>query len=83
MIAIVNHHNIYIFFLCEQAYKTFIRIDDSLTFQNPTERTDIYKDSFFPQIIGDWNVLPDSIIFYTECADDSVVRVTTLVRARD
>ena len=34
----------------------------SLTFQTSAARTDIYKGSFFPQTIRDWNALPDSII---------------------
>ena len=33
----------------------------SLTFQTPAARTDIYKGSFFPQTIRNWNALPDSI----------------------
>ena len=34
----------------------------SLTFKTPVTKTDIYKGSFFPQTIRDWNALPDSII---------------------
>ena len=34
----------------------------SLTFQTPTAKTDIYKGSFFPHIIRDWNALLDTII---------------------
>ena len=55
----------------------------SLAFQTPTARTDIYKGSFFPQTIRDWNTLPDSIISSAEDAEDSVARFTSLVRARD
>ena len=55
----------------------------SLTFQNPATRTDIYKRSFFPQTIRDWNALPDSIITSAEGAEDGVARFTSLVRARD
>ena len=53
----------------------------SLTFQTPATRTDIYKGSFFPQTIRDWNVLPDSIITSAEGAEDGVARFTSLVRA--
>ena len=55
----------------------------SLTFQNPATRTDMYKGSFFPQTIRDWNALPDSIITSAEGAEDGVARFTSLVRARD
>ena len=53
-----------------------------LTFQTPAARTDIYKGSFFPQTIRDWNALPDSIITFVEGAEDGA-RFTFLVRARD
>ena len=43
----------------------------------------IYKGSFFPQTIRDWNALPDSIITSAEGADDCVARFTSLVRAKD
>ena len=46
-------------------------------------RTDIYKSSFFPKTIGDWNLLTDSLISASECAVDSVTNFTSLVRARD
>ena len=45
--------------------------------------TDIYKSSFFPQTIRDWNLLTDSLITASECAVDSVTKFTSLVRARD
>ena len=38
------------------------RSHPSLTFQTPTAITDIYKGSFFPRTIRDWNALPNSII---------------------
>ena len=50
----------------------------SLTFQTPATRTDIYKGSFFPQTIRDWNALPDSIITSAEGAEDSVARLISL-----
>ena len=31
---------------------------------------DIYKGSFFPQTIKDWNALPESVIATAEVADD-------------
>ena len=55
----------------------------SFTLQTPAARTDIYKGSFFPQTIRDWNALPDLIITSVEGAEDSVARFTSLVRARD
>ena len=58
-------------------------IKHSRTFQTPATRTDIYKGSFFPQTITDWNALPDSIITSAEGAEDGVARFTSLVRARD
>ena len=45
--------------------------------------TDIYKSSFFPQTIRDWNLLTDSLISASECAVDSVTEFTSLVRTRD
>ena len=55
----------------------------SLAFQIPMAGTDIYKSSFFPQTIRDWNLLTDSLISASECAVDSVTKFTSLVRARD
>ena len=55
----------------------------SLAFQVSMARTDIYKSSFFPQTIRDWNSLTDSLISASECAVDSVTKFTSLVRARD
>ena len=46
----------------------------SPTFQTLAARTDIYKGSFFPQTIRDWNALPDSIITSAEGAEDGVAR---------
>ena len=43
-------------------------------FSDPPTRTGIYKGSFFPQTIRDWNVLPDSIITSAEGAEDGVAR---------
>ena len=55
----------------------------SLAFQIPMAGTDIYKSSFFPQTIRDWNLVTDSLITTSECAVDSVTKFTSLVRARD
>ena len=55
----------------------------SLTFQTLATRADIYKGSFFPQTIRDWNALPDLIINSAEGAEDGVARYNSLVRARD
>ena len=59
------------------------RNPNSLTFQNPAARADIYKGSFFPHTIRDWNALPDTIISAAEGAHDDVARFTSLVRARN
>ena len=55
----------------------------SLAFQIPVAGTDVYKSSFFPQTIRDWNLLTGSLISASECAVDSVTKFTSLVRARD
>ena len=44
---------------------------------------DVYKGSFFPLTIRDWNALPDSLISSAEDAEDCVAKFTSLVRARD
>ena len=55
----------------------------SKVFQTPIANTKVYKCSFFPQTIRDWNVLPDSLISFAEVAEDCVAKFTSLVRARD
>ena len=55
----------------------------SLPFQTPFANTDIYKCSFFPQTIRDWNSLTDTLLSAAEVAEDSVAKFTSLVRARD
>ena len=52
----------------------------SMAFQIPIA---VYKGSFFPQTIRDWNALPDSLISSAEDAEDCVAKFTSLVRARD
>ena len=59
------------------------RNQHSMAFQTPTVNTDVYKGSFFPQTIRDWNALPDSLISPAEGAEDCVAKFTSLVRARD
>ena len=38
------------------------RNQHSLAFQIPSANKDVYKNSFFPQTIRDWNDLPESLI---------------------
>ena len=54
-----------------------------MAFLTPIANTDVYKGSFFPQIIRDWNALPDSLISSADDAEDCVAKFTSLVRARD
>ena len=54
----------------------------SMAFQTLLVGTDIYKSSFFPQTIRDWNSLTDSLISASECAEDSVTKFSSHVRAR-
>ena len=60
-----------------------VRNHHSFAFQTPFANTDIYKSSFFPQIIGDWNSLTDSLLSAAEGAEGSVAKFTSLLRARD
>ena len=59
------------------------RNQHSMAFQTPIANTDVYKGSFNPQTIRDWNALPDSLISSAEDAKDCVAKFTSLVRARD
>ena len=59
------------------------RNQHSMAFQTPIANTDVYKGSFFPQTIRDWNALPDSLISSAEDTEDCVANFTSLVRARD
>ena len=54
-----------------------------MEFQTPIANTDVYKGSFFPQTIRDWNALSDSLISSAEVAEDCVTKFTSLERARD
>ena len=49
----------------------------SMAFQTPIANTDVYKGSFFPRTIGDWNALPDSLISSAEDAEDCVAKFTS------
>ena len=55
----------------------------SMAFQTPIANTDVYKGSFFPRTIRDWNALPDSHISSAEDEEDCIAKFTSLVRARD
>ena len=64
----------------------------SLAFQTPLSGTHIYKSSYSPQTLRDWNSLTDfrdwtsltdSLISASECAEDSVTKFTSLSKARD
>ena len=59
------------------------RNDHSMAYQVPIANMDIYKCSFFPQTIRDWNALPDSLISSAEGAEDGVANFTFLIRAKD
>ena len=59
------------------------RNQHSLAFQIPSASKYVYKNSFFPQTIRDWNDLPESLISSSELSDDSVSKLTSLVRPRD
>ena len=54
-----------------------------MAIQVPNARTDIYKYSFFPDTIRNWNALPAAIISSAESSEDTVARFTSLVRSRD
>ena len=59
------------------------RNQHSLAFQIPSASKDVYKYSFFPKTIRDWNDQPSSMNSSSELTDDSVSKFTSLVRARD
>ena len=59
------------------------RNQHSMTAQTHIANRDVYKGSFFPQTIRDWNALPDSPISSAEDEEDYVAKFTSLVRARD
>ena len=59
------------------------RNQHSLAFQIFSASKDVYKYSFFPKTIRDWNDLTESLISSSELSDDSVSKITSLVRARD
>ena len=59
------------------------RNDHSMAYQILIANTDIYKCSFSPQTISDWNALLGSLISSAEGAEDGFAKFTSLVRARD
>ena len=52
----------------------------SLAFQTPLAWTDISKSGFFPQTIRDWNSRTDFLTSALVCAEDSVTKITSLLR---
>ena len=48
-----------------------------MAFQTPIDNTDVYKGSFFPQTIRDWNALPNSLISSAEDTEDCVAKFTS------
>ena len=58
------------------------RNQHSLAFQILSASKDVYKYSFFPQTIRDWNDLPESLISSSELSDDGLSKFTSLVKAR-
>ena len=59
------------------------RNQHSMAFQTPIASTDVYKGSFLPQTVRDWNALPDCLISSAEDAEDCVAKFTSPVKARD
>ena len=59
------------------------RNQHTMTFHSPSASTNTYECSFFPQIIRNWNDLPESLISSAEESADYVSGVTSIVRARD
>ena len=55
------------------------RNQHSMAFQILIANTDVYKGSFFPRTIRDWNALPDSLISCAEDAEDCVAKFTSLM----
>ena len=50
------------------------RNQHSKAFQTPIATTNVYKYSFFPNTIRDWNVLPYSLVSSAEVAKDCVAK---------
>ena len=66
----------------EQPPKRHSRNQHLMAFQVPYAKH-IYKYSFFPDTVRDWNALPTSIIHSDESSEDPVARFTSLVSSRD
>ena len=63
--------------------KTRRRNQHSMAFKTPIANTDVYKGSFLPRTVRDWNALSDSLISSVEDAEDCVAKFTSLMRGRD
>ena len=59
------------------------RYQRDMTFNVPYARTDIYKNSFIPRTIRDWNKLPQATIQNSENAVDEVKKFTELIRSEN
>ena len=59
------------------------RKNHSMAFRIPYANTDVYKYSFFPNTIREWNALPTSLITAAESANDNVKAFKTLIRGED
>ena len=59
------------------------RNQHSMAYQISYASIDVYKKSFCPQTIRDWNYLPDSLISPAKLLDNCVSKFTSLLRARD
>ena len=55
----------------------------SMAYQISYASIDVYKKSFSPQTIRDWNYLPNSLISAAELSDNCVSEFASLLRARD
>ena len=59
------------------------RYQRDMTFNVPYARTDIYKNSFIPRTIRDWNKLPQTTIQKSENTVDEVKKITELIRSEN
>ena len=57
-----------------------VRNHHSLAFQTPFANTDIYKSSFFPQTIRDWNSLIDSLLSVAEKTQKTLLLSSLLLQ---
>ena len=59
------------------------RNQHSMAYQISYASIDVYKKSFSPKSIRDWNYLLDSLISAAKVLDNCVSKFTSLLRARD